>query len=550
MWWAKWVAGGREHLVYTVNVGRMESSWDWRNRLTPALIKGGKEILDKGGVTIDVTPDGRGGSAKVGRFTVVAKGLPITYAQSFERFPRPGHPVTCTCAAFAKGNRKCKHVAAFLLAWERDVSSFSFAEPGDIYRERMDKETSKRTGSRLAPLFSDLDEIEGRMFHPWLALNVVSASDEEIEGASDIIKGGRAGEPVYALEQDLLREQRLAVTLPFEDGAKARASVTPAKASVDLDFSCTCAAAGALGRYSFKLCRHEVVALHRLWEYVVTHDPGDTTNADGLQLMRTMRQMHAAALGADAGAGVGASRERFRLAPQLSVSSWGGEVTFRLELSSGRTFALRNLQNFLDALDGKGTLSISQKSHVDFSGLEIDPGSERWLRFIRLNMKTMRRINAMIDNSHSGYYASKHPASFGYKSYVPVEYETADAFYDLAQGSDLETADGASRVHVGPVDTPVHLDVRIERDGEGRPLEAHVTGDVPHVWEGYVYHYLVLDNAIIRIPAEERDGLLGLFATRRAGRLEANVGRKYVETFLGETLPLLMRNRVLDVTCS
>lgn len=237
-------------------------------------------------------------------------------------------------------------------------------------------------------------------------------------------------------------------------------------------------------------------------------------------------------------------------APQLSVGHWGGGLTFRLELSSGKSFALRNLQNFIDAFDRKGALSISQKNGVDFSAFEADPESERWLRFIRLNMKTMQRVNAVIDNSHSGFYASKHSANFGYKSYVPVEYETADAFYDLAQGSDLEAAEGTSRIHVGPVDALVHLDVRIERDDEGRPLEVRVTGGVPHVWEGYVYHYLVLEDAIIRVTAEERDRLLGLFDTRHAGKLEATVGRKYVEVFLRETLPLLMRSRLLDVACS
>ena len=541
-------ANGRGWLVYSVDIGRKESAWDWRNRLTPALIRDGKEILDKGGVIIDVSPDGRGGIARVGRFTVEAKGLPIAFEQASEYFPWPGHPVTCTCAAFAKSNRKCKHVAAFLLAWERDVSSFSFTEPDDEYQARLENEARRREESRLAPLFSDLDEVDDRMFRPWYALHVVKASDVEVEGARDIIERNRAGEPTYALEQDLLRDQRLAVTLPFEDGARAKASITPAKSRMDIDFSCTCEAGKVLGIYSFGLCRHELVALHRLWEYVVPRDPGDTTNADGLQLMRAMRRMHATAIGANAS--LGASREWFRLVPQLSVSYWGGDLTFRLELSDGRNFALRNLQNFLEALDRKGTLSISQKSNVDFSVLEIDPESERWLRFIRLNIKTMQRINAMIDNSHSGYYASKHPASFGYKSYVPVEYETADAFYDLAQGSDLETVDGTSRVHVGPVDALVHLDVRVERDDDGRPIEVHVTGDVPRVWEGYAYHYLVHENAIVRVAADLRDGLLEIFDTKCTGRLEAIIGRRYVETFLGETLPLLTRNRVLDVTCS
>lgn len=148
------------------------------------------------------------------------------------------------------------------------------------------------------------------MFRPWLALSVAGAADEEIEGARDIVERNRVGEPIFALEQDLLRDQRLTVTQSFEDGARTRVSVTPAKAYVDMDFSCTCATAKEL-RYSSKLCRHQLVALRSLWECVVTHDPGDTTNADGLQLMRTMRRMHAFGDGANAGAG----RQRFRLCP-------------------------------------------------------------------------------------------------------------------------------------------------------------------------------------------------------------------------------------------
>lgn len=57
------IVGEREEaLVHPVYVGQKKSVWDWRSSLTPALIKGGKEVLDKGGITIDVSRHCEGGA--------------------------------------------------------------------------------------------------------------------------------------------------------------------------------------------------------------------------------------------------------------------------------------------------------------------------------------------------------------------------------------------------------------------------------------------------------------------------------------------------------
>lgn len=84
------IVGEREEaLVHPVYVGQKKSVWDWRSSLTPALIKGGKEVLDKGGITIEFRQTDGAALRRWGDSRLRQGGcpLPLSRRQSASRSP-------------------------------------------------------------------------------------------------------------------------------------------------------------------------------------------------------------------------------------------------------------------------------------------------------------------------------------------------------------------------------------------------------------------------------------------------------------------------------
>ncbi|MBQ7487853.1 MAG: hypothetical protein IJT77_10215 [Clostridia bacterium] len=223
-------------------------------------------------------------------------------------------------------------------------------------------------------------------------------------------------------------------------------------------------------------------------------------------------------------------------------------MTFHLVLPNGKQYSIRNVDTLDTALRNKDLFNLSQTTSVSFATEGFDEESQSSLRYIHLMIKSMDRINNMINNSHSVYYAQAHPANYGYASYVPVEFEGLDAFYDLFRGSSIPVSGTDDRMSVGGMNAGIRLNVQISRDADGHPTGASVSGHMPTLVSGLAYQYLIDKTAICRVTDADLESLKLFLAIQNGTSINAEIGTKLIDTFIQVTLPALKKMDYVSLT--
>ena len=545
---------------------RFLAEWKWRSEFPDGLKKQGEELYQKGVGDIVVDGDHRGGSLSIRQFHLTASKLPSNYEECKNTPVRYNlhRLVKCDCAAVKK-SRKCKHMYAFLRKWEDTVSSFKKEEPLKSYETRMEVAAKCRKESPLAPLFADLSEKGECYLQPWGVLSHYRAYAEP----EDIQRAG----------EELAKEKDLAVPCSFgmetyfsRIHVIASMAVGKHKAKMTLSYGymgtdeietiCTCNVRKSI--FDDRLCWHQLVLLHRLWEYVLQENPTEETirkkaqekqmsdvvkNLSSLQTEEeaskeeTSKEM-VVAESIEENTPAPAKKKLCSLLPEISPQPRDMRLSFRLQLPGGKSYAIRNLPNFLHAYQYKEEFSISKTTSIDFSKESLDEDSLPYLRYIRINMVTMRRINQMIDSSHSFSYAHAHPASFGYTSYVPIDFETLDAFYELAEGKELAVDGTKTPFHVGGEVERLAYYVTTEKDTKGNTEKIELQIEPYELREGYVHSYLLTRTRLCRVTQKEMSVLQNLSKNHLD---KMTIGKGQLEDWEKKILPALQNTSLLDL---
>ena len=568
--------------MYFYSDERLWEEWEWQDYFADGLKKQGEELYEKGVGEISVDEDQKGGSLEIRKFLVTAKQLPATYEECKRTQSKYGlnQYVSCDCAAYEK-SRKCKHMYAFLRKWEDTVFSFRKDEPLNEYEKRMEEYAKKRKESPMAPLFADLEVNPQCYLTPWGVLSSYSlyAQPEDIQRAGEVLAKEKGPEVTISFGRTEYGKKMLLSASMTEGEHKAEMSFSHGSLGyIDLETSCTCNINTSGHYFNKRLCSHQLILLHHLWEYILRENPTEESVMEQMQepcfvldpagerrgdrhpdqispvktsfleeMERREAVQNAALLGkeiedkkkvkveainekkesAETGKKnkeVSAEANLCSLLPEISISGYDIRLSFRLMLPGGKSYALRNLPNFLNAYDNKRVLELSKTASADFSKLRLDKESNPYLRYIYLNMESMRRINEMINSSHSFYYAQKHTANYGYTSYVPIDFETLDAFYELAGERNIAIAGTKESFHVGGK-AEISYFITTEKDASGKVVKRKTQIEDYRIMEGYVHTYLILSSRLCRITTDDL-AVLKRIRARNLNRMTIGKGQE------------------------
>ena len=532
---------------------RLWEQWEWRDYFPEGMEKQGEELYQKGVGEILVEEGQKGGSLEIRKFHITAQNLPSTYEECVRSDPFLSlHKyVRCDCAAYQK-SKKCKHMYVFLRKWEDTVSSFRKDESLEKYEERMKEASRKRRENPMAPLFADLSVNTQCYLTPWEALATpLHARPGDMEEASEALSKEEGPEVTISLERDSFYEKLRVTASMAEEGSKAEMSLrhTEEVGEIELTTSCSCSRSENF-YYHSRICIHQLILLHHLWEYVLRVNPTEESIMGQVQEEEMNEAVKNASLFQKevkailGGKAVPRKENLCSLLPEIKLADSEIRLSFRLKLPGGKSYALRNLPNFMEAYRGKEELELSMATSVDFSLVRLDEESLSYFRYIYINMESMRMLTDMVNSSYSGYYGQSHWTSFEYISYVPVDFDTVDAFYELAEGRDLTLAGTKERFHVGGDLGKIDYVVSPVKDASGNVAEREAKIEEYQIVEGFVHTYLFLPSRLCRLTREE-EGILERLRERELD--EMTIAKEQYDAWESKILPILQNVSLLNI---
>ena len=512
----------------------------------------GKAVLDRGRAYYDA------GKVKnlryeEGSYQAVVRGS-LPYRVEIAVAGNTIRSMSCTCQR-AEGGYRCKHMAATLIAIERQRAQAKL-------RERMFPGGDKSDPTEADAALEDVQEIpfprrevpEGEYWYYDLSRMTAGLyfTARQCRLARELVES-----KVVTLENVLINHmdwgKEADAGLRSMSKAVGSVAVKGRRYPMELIFdrnrilSAHCDVPGChegnYGQFWTRvyrtskmpdLCVHETALLYLLADYVKKYNPGDTTDHEAAQLLQHFREIH--------GAGFWEEEDSIslELTPRLELTKDGFRAAFRI--GEEKTYLIKNLTELVDCVRSQGEKIFGTRLQVDFKRDEFAETSQPVYDFIE---------SAVLEERYReerGRYAEEGSTSgAGIRSSLELYGARLDAFFTLFHGQTIEFQDtsgqGTQKGMITLQDRVPQFQLTIQPnlDSEEAFQGIWVKGNVPRLWSGVRYLYHMGEDSLYRVSRRQMTEVLPFYDMAEKGRLRFRVGRKHLTEFYYTALPVLRR---------
>lgn len=443
--------------------------------------------------------------------------------------------------------RVCSHQAALLMLWEEERGPWEFplsqkqvearAREPERLRIAREIEAQKKeylpASDYISPgnenTFFDIPTITSGLQVSRYAVNQMKLLIDNGEISFSAPEDGYdyAGHPTLSVEATFRLDGR-----PFHTSLVLRASDI-------LERRCTCSHFYYTPA-SVPLCEHELLLLEKTRAYIDAHNIGDATDAYAMRLLGSIDLLQ------ESGTAGNAKEKSALIELKPLITRVQGDVllSFRIGLG-GKLVSLRNLQNFVDALDNEATLEASKTVTIDFSRYDFTPESRPWAQLIQRRVGEIATINQRLEGR------AEYIRSLTAISQESLTGSVLDSFYDLAENTLCDYTDKTTKtkgtLRIVHTDLHIHLKTNRISSRQGAFLGVEISGSVPAPLEGSLNTYLLSDESLSRLSREETQALhLFRFVMGDNGQISFRVGKEHLAEFYHRSVPFFQKSPYIE----
>lgn len=514
----------------------------------------GKAILDRGRAYYDA---GKVKNLKYedGSYQAVVRGS-LPYRVEIQVEGNTIRSMDCTCA-YAEDGRRCKHMAATLIAIERQRAQARL-------RQQLNPDASEETSVTDVPektaAFEDGPEIpfpkrripEGEYWYYDLSRmtqgiyftksqcrqaralvedHTVILEQVSIQPAESQQGTGNGGHPVGKATGSVVEKNRkYVVSITFDRDQILSASCgKPYCRGVSYTRSWHTSYQGSRRP---DLCEHEMALLYLLADYIKKYNPGDTTDGGATQLLQHFRGIY--------GPGAWSSREPgqcLTLSPRLELTKEGWRTSFRI--GDQQPYLIKNLSELVDCVRNRREKVFGTRLQVDFAKDSFSEESQKIYEFIEESVLEQKHLRSELYGGGIDYERRQ------IKGYLALYGARLDEFYELFAGQTLEFQDtsavGSQRGEIRLQDKQPWFQMTIRPDWDSKDVfqGVRISGSMPCLWEGARGLYYREGDCLHRTLRRQMTEVLPFYEMAQEGRLMFRVGRKHLTEFYYTALPVL-----------
>ena len=580
---------------------------EWRELFDSYTLIQGQKQLSKDNIYEASTDETRRylrcyvGSSKYAAFRVTIGPAPQLSTESWEKDTH----FECTCAAARKKNywgfqNHCQHMAAAMLYWEKKHGPWTYEETDEEMAIRLEKERREEEERRQREIIRQNQErlkkireekignkmsareylrrkkyiVSGNAYYDVItAAKDLKTNQFYTELADIILPKGKEGLKSFVVKEKSSvnyneeGQQELRYDLNWAVPVEAADDDRSAKGDVELRMTyekitkvhCSCGKTRYTDDYySYyygnvrEMCQHSLCALAALADYIERENPGDYTDKAALDLFKAL----------DSGKieieeMISEEPEEkepvIMIAPRITYDGVAPKLSFKVGKSGRKTYVLRNMQDFADALVSEETFTLGKSDQIDFKTMGLTPEGEKWMQFISRKVADTRSVNdRLASRSRWGYGTT----SLSVQSQEELKGAMLDRFYDLMEGGSCEYQNKekgiSGEIRVGHVPVRVQLTCEPLRKNNGEFAGAAVKGIMPSLMKGSQNHqqYCLSDTYLTRLTEEERRALMPFQKLSHGQQREISftVGKDRLQEFFYRVLPGFQENPCIEVT--
>jgi len=284
--------------------------------------------------------------------------------------------------------------------------------------------------------------------------------------------------------------------------------------------------------YDRHVCAHQVAALILMGQYFIEQNPGDATSLETFRLLNEMDSVPQTEM---------TERNLPPLQMEMQVKMKNGELTCSFRVGEDRLYKVKNLQEFVEAVEGGREMSFGSKTTIRLDRSRFQGRAEEYYEFLQNWIYQQRTIDR--------YRERKAPMSYratGFGDSLVLSGDDLDRIFMLADEGDEILFQGEDRKkHVlaaKEVELRPKLALDPERDSLGRLTAVHLTGALPDLMYGQKGAYYIEDGTLCRVDPDAYRNLRPLLRTAEYGDLDLVFGRKEFGRMKYDFLPILEKN--------
>ena len=202
--------------------------------------------------------------------------------------------------------------------------------------------------------------------------------------------------------------------------------------------------------------------------------------------------------------------------------------------TGGKFLQVKDLTALVDAVEERRELKLGKTLTLDFATDTLDETAKGWFDY----------INRYVQDERSRQYGFTSRYGEGNpKQQIPLRASYLDEFFDLGLGREVTMAEGngSGNTEVSLRETEPKLSLRIEakKDDRGNFDGITLTGNLPEIFNGAKYQYILRDRELCRISGKGFKAIRPLFHASRGEELNVTIGRRNLSGFYHNILPVL-----------
>ncbi len=482
----------------------------------------------------------------------------------------------CSCKKATKyyweqHKNTCEHEAALLMLCEQLHGPWKFKETEAEREQRLINEKNnteydrreklkKKMEGKSATLLDFLKRAKipkGKVFfNIFDYADKVKTNEYCVQRALKLYSEGKINmeEPGIAYSNELDQDVNAPVEIEDEFFSGLKYGAHPILRRKGLEVGhCLCKSVSYYDRfYTGICCEHELVAIAKLYEYVLENDPGDYTDRNALDFFEALEDSAVSHVQENEWDFEGNTKiADVVLSPYIVNDAEKPKLAFKIGKKNGKLFMLKGFRNFENAVANEGVFGLGKNDSVDFSKEELTEESIPWLSFIRRRINETDTVNDRIARKTWGS-----GSTVSVLNKETLEGATLDKFYDIALNTKCEYKDTKENktgvLYIGHRDLRVNMNTKKITDDEGNVLGIEVYGNMPIILQGSEDSYILGTDYLSRITKEET---LALYPFERAskskGEIRFSVGKEKLAEFYYRVVPELEERSgiIFDDSC-
>ncbi len=278
------------------------------------------------------------------------------------------------------------------------------------------------------------------------------------------------------------------------------------------------------------MCKHELALLLLLAEYIDEYNPGDTTDASALYMMKSYQKQHQKKVYGE----IQAEKEDLRLEPRLERTEWGLDLSFRA--GTQKLFVVKDLNTFVKNVEAGQIQKFGTRTEIDYSVHKVCPESKKYYTFIK---RIIRDEQLRYEVRDAYDYDARETAGR-----IRLYGRKMDEIFEMMQEDSLavpyqDKLYGTKSFLTAKIQTP-EVQLKLTGQYENQIFKGiRVSGKLPQIIKGDKYFYYIEDTNLCRMDTEKAQMLMPLFELAGSGSIDFEIGRKSLPQFYYHTMPML-----------